>query len=57
MVCLPGAALEVVSACLACGGLREDGSGEGEPSAKAWWAGESYQGALEGVREKQHLTI
>lgn len=40
-------------ACLAYGGLKEGGSEEGAPSAKAWWAEESYQEALEEMREKQ----
>ncbi len=55
MVYLLGAASEVVSACLACGGLREGESGEVAQSAKAWWAGGAYQEALEEVREK-YLT-
>lgn len=42
----------VASACQACGGLKVDRSGVGVPSAKAWWAGESYQEVLEEEREK-----
>lgn len=44
--------MEVASACLAYGGLREDGSEEGGPSARAWWVGGSYREALEEEREK-----
>lgn len=48
--------------CLAYGGLRVDGNGEGEPWAKPSWAGESYQAGLEEVREInltlfQHINL